>query len=613
MRRLLALSPLLVLALGLGLALPAAPARAALIAGDAIDGPSSDITSLGGVDLARDGSGGLVYVKQAGGAGHIFAARFQDGAFQPPEQLDAGLPASSQPVVAASDGGRLAVVFVSGGYVYGVVRPAGGAWSAPAPLAAGTSPALDLSINGTGYASFTTGGEVRVARLDRLTNGWTLLDQAANIDPAQPAGVGDGRSRVAISADGVGIVTWGENGHVYARKMFDEALSNAPQDLTPASFDGRTATDSELPDVDAEDDSSFAWVVFHQTFADGSSRILARRQRGTQFDPPVAVDDFSGEPVGAPRLDMNGRGVAVTMTSGVQTGQPMAAFTDRDVFTAASRYFGGSAAEPAIAPAIAENDAGLLAAVITPSGGAPEVDVRTIENGKPGSLESVLSRPELGAVQPDLGFDAAADRSSGVVVAWVQGDGADRRIVAGYLDRAPGAFAGYTSQGCCQSALPRLSWQASANLWGPVRYSVAVDGRVVGETTDTHFQLTTPLAGITHRWQVTAADPHNQMKRARSRRLTIDDVAPRLAVRYSRAQRAVTVSVRARDPSGAGHRASGVSSIVVSWGDRTRGVRGGSMLRARHRYGHAGLFPLEITASDRAGNRSRSARTVRIG
>ena len=88
--------------------------------------------------------------------------------------------------------------------------------------------------------------------------------------------MGSGRSRVAISADGVGVVTWGD---VYARKMFGGGLSNAPQDLTPADFGGRVAGVSELPEIDAEDDSSYAWVVFRQTFADGGTRILARRQR----------------------------------------------------------------------------------------------------------------------------------------------------------------------------------------------------------------------------------------------------------------------------------------------------------------------------------------------
>jgi hypothetical protein len=184
--------------------------------------------------------------------------------------------------------------------------------------------------------------------------------------------------------------------------------------------------------------------------------------------------------------------------------------------------------------------------------------------------------------------------------------------VAGYLDRAPGFFAGYTSQRCCQGPLPRLSWGASANLWGGVRYLVAVDGAIVGETTDTHFQLATPLAGAAHGWQVTAVDARNQMRRTRSRRLSVDDRPPRLSVSYKRAKRVVRLSVRARDPGTNGRGASGLRRIVVSWGDRTRGARGTSSVRARHAYRGGGTFPLEITAVDQVGNQSRSTRTVRI-
>ena len=303
-------------------------------------------------------------------------ARFADGAFQAAEPLDSGLPgASSQPVVGAADAGRLVVVFVNAGTVYGVVRPSGGAWSAPTPLGGGLNPAVDLSINGTAFASFTAEGDVRVARLDRRVNAWTLLPEAADVDPAKAAGVGGGRSRVAISADGVGVVTWGEGGHVYARKMFGAGLSNAPQDLTPADFEGRVAGASDLPEIDAEDDSSYAWVVFRQTFADGGTRILARRQRGTSFDDPVAVDEAGGEPTAGPRIDLNGRGVAVATTSGTQSGQPMWAVTDRDLFGTGGRLFVPSAIAPAVVPAvvpaIGENNDGLIGAVLGAAGEAP--------------------------------------------------------------------------------------------------------------------------------------------------------------------------------------------------------------------------------------------------
>jgi hypothetical protein len=285
---------------------------------------------------------------------------------------------------------------------------------------------------------------------------------------------------------------------------------------------------------------------------------------------------------------------------------------DRDQFGAGSRLFVPSVATPAVVPAISENNSGLIAAVLGAAGEAPYVRALTIEDDKPGT-EQLLSRPELGPVAPELGFDVAADRASGVVVAWVQGGPADRKIVAGYLDRVPGAFSGYTSQRCCQGGLPRLSWQPAFDLWGTVRYVVTVDGKPVGETTDTRLQLTTPIAGPTHTWQVLAVDVRGQTKRSRTRRLRTDDVNPRLSVGYKRMGRVVTLSLRARDPDPRGHRASGVRGIVVAWGDRTKGTRGEFVLRVRHRYRHKGTYPLEIVATDRAGNERRVRRTVRTG
>ena len=601
MRRPLLLTVLLS-ALSALVALSAPPAQAGFFAGDAIDGPSADIRALGDLDLARDGTGALAYVKRSDGADHVFAARFEGGVFQPPERLDAGLTtASAQPVVGAADNGRLVVVFASGGVVYGVVRPTGGGWSAPTPLGPGSDPAVALSVNGTAYASFTSAENVRVARLDRRTNTWGLLEQPADVDPARAAGVGGGRSRVAISADGVGVVTWGEAGRVFARKMFGTGLSSAPQDLTPPSFEDRVATVSDLPEIDAEDDSSYAWVVFRQRFADGGSRILARRQRGTSFDPPVAVDEPGGEPVGPPRIDLNGRGVAVAVTTGAQSGQPMVAITDRDLFGVGARLFSPTVVAPAAVPAIGENSDGLIAAVLGAAGEAPYVRVRTIEDRK------------LGPVVPELGFDVAADRGSGAIAAWIQGGAADRRIVAGYLDRPPGFFAGYTSQRCCQPARPTLSWQPAFNLWGPVRYVVSVDGTPVGETTETSLQLTAPLTPGAHRWQVVAFDPRGQGKRARTRTVRVDARAPSLSVRYRRRGRVVTVSVRARDIGIRGRTATGLRSVVISWGDRTKGAAGTSSVRASHRYRGGGSYPLQITAKDRAGNQRTSLRTVRIG
>jgi hypothetical protein len=605
--------PILALAAVLACAL-AAPADAAFFPGDAIDGPSPDVRALGDLDLARDGTGAVAWVRAVDGADHVFVARFEGGNFQPAERIDATLPGpSSQPVVGASDNGRLAIVFVNAGTVYGVVRPAAGQpYAAPVPFGPGSDPAVDLSINGTAFASFTSAGDVRIARLDRRSNAWTGLPQPVDVDPARAAGVGTGRSKVAISADGIGVVTWGEGGHVFARKMFNVGISNAPQDLTPADFGGRVATTSDLPSVDAEDDSSYAWIVFRQTFADGGSRTLARRQRGTAFDPPVAVDT-GDEPVRDPRIDLSGRGQGLATSVGANTGQPLTALIDkRDIFGPGGRILSPSSIATAVAPAISENNVSIAAAALAGPGLPPAVAVRPFDDGTP-EKDVGLSRLELGPVDPDAGFDAASDRSGGSVVAWVQGAPAERRIVAGYFDRPPSRFLGYTGQGCCRGVMPTLKWQEAFNIWGATRYEVLVDGTVVGQTVGKpELALPTALAAGTHSWQVRAIDIRGQATRSKRRVLRIDGRKPLLTVHYKRKQRVVVLSVRARDDASNGRLSAGMEGIAVSWGDGTTGPRGRFEVRATHRY-QRGKFTLTITARDKAGNEVVNERALRIG
>jgi hypothetical protein len=304
---------------------------------------------------------------------------------------------------------------------------------------------------------------------------------------------------------------------------------------------------------------------------------------------------------------MNGRGVGLATTAAAVGGQPMAALLSRDLFGAGAPVFAPSTPPPPTAPAMSENDDGFVASVI---GGSAQVLV--YDDLKPRAAV-VISRAELGFVDQVRGFDAAADRASGGVVAWVQGGADDRRIVAGYLDRPPDRFRGYTSAGCCQAALARLTWQPSFNLWGAHRYQVHVDGRLVGETSDTKLQLTVPLRGATHHWQVTAVDARGQKRRSRMRLLRVDDLAPRLGVGFKRSKRVVVVSARGREVGRAGHRSSGMRDVVVSWGDATGVARAPAQIRVRHHYGRPGAYTLEVTARDRAGNATVSKRTVRIG
>ena len=108
MRRL----PCLVVLSLLALPAPAHAAAGRYFPGETIDGPSADIQVLSDVDVARDGTGALVYVKRDGGVDHVFASRLVEGRWQAPERVDGGLAAAaSEPAVAASGNGRLAIVF----------------------------------------------------------------------------------------------------------------------------------------------------------------------------------------------------------------------------------------------------------------------------------------------------------------------------------------------------------------------------------------------------------------------------------------------------------------------------------------------------------------------
>jgi hypothetical protein len=243
---------------------------------------------------------------------------------------------------------------------------------------------------------------------------------------------------------------------------------------------------------------------------------------------------------------------------------------------------------------------------------APFVAIRSYDSDKR-PTDGTLSRPELGAVDSALGFDVASDRGGGAVAAWVQGTGAERRIVAGYFDRPPGRFLGYTGARCCRGPLPVLTWQTPFELWGPLRYEVSVDGTLVGQSATPTLTLTQPLAGGTHTWQVRALDVRGQATRSKTRVLRIDDRRPLLSVGYKRHGRVVTLGVRGRDDTSSGRLASGVASVVVSWGDRTPVATARSGLRATHRYRRKGSYELTVTARDKAGNETLDKRTVRIG
>lgn len=613
-----------VLAAALGL--PAA-ASAAFFPGDPIDGPSGDIVRLGDVDVARDGTGALAYVKRDGGVDHIFVSRLERGVWSPPQRVDAELAAAgAQPVVAAADGGRVAVAYTSGGSLFAVNRPAGApGFSAPTLVAASASnPAIDMSINGAAYLSFTSPGasaaDVRVARLERDQTAFTILPDTLDIDAGRDAGDGLKRSKVAISADGTGLVVWGESGadgrtHVYGRRVFGTRISGAPQDLSLPDLEGRAGRDADSPELDIEDDSSYAWVAFRQGFQDGigqTRRTIARRLVGSQFETPATVDGVafgSGEGSGAPRVELNGRGEGIVTSGTTSAFAAMGAPVHDDKIFPSVRFDGGNGVAPATVPAFPETGDGIVTWLQgSPAGAATLARAWDIDPAKrdvaPPAPEVTLSNGAFGPVDPEGGFDAASNRAGDVVVVFVQGSGGDRRLVSATFDRTPGAFRIYTTSKFRSFARTPLAWSPSFELWGPVTYRAEVDGVSIGETQDTRFVPANPVPDGVHRVRIVATDRRGQTAVTRTSTLRVDSTSPRVTFTVKgtrKAGRLLKLAFRAGDvatPAGA----SGMRYVRVDFGDGTPRL---TIARNRGTVAHRfrrGRFTVRVSATDRAGN-----------
>lgn len=598
----------IVLAVALAaLALPASAGAAVpgkFFAGGVVDGPSADIQSLSDMDISRDGTGALAFVKSVAGVDHVFVSRLVDGNFQPAEQVDAGLGgAGSEPTVAVADNGRLVVAFVSGGGVFAVARPAGAPGFAAIQQisAAGESPDVEMSINGAAYLTWTSGGDVLAARMERNATVFNGVPGAVDINQAATAGSATGRSKVAVAADGVATVTWGESGHVYARRIFELRQSTAPQDLG----DG-----ADLPEIVSEDDSSFAWVIFRQ-----NGQAIARRLLGSQFDPPVVLE--SAESVDSLHLAVNGRGVGYAAIGVTGSLGAYGAVLKDDLFNPGVLVGGGGARSLPVA-AVTETGFGLVASQQGDATAGAAIHARAYDYVPasravtlPGE-DVLLSNPALGPADADRGLVAGADRAGDIVVAFVQGQPGARQIVAAAFDRAPGTFRGTTSTKFRRGAHQQLKWSAAFELWGPLTYTVLIDGKPNGQTSS--VGITTPNAvpdGL-HRWRVVATDRRGQTSATPTRLLRIDATAPKVSFRVKGPRKKgsfVRVVARVSDASGTSAKASGLKGVRISFGDGSRAIAG---KRAAHRYRRSGKVTVRVSASDKAGNVRTVKRRITI-
>ena len=613
-----------------GAARPRAPALAP--ADTVVDGPSSEIRSLNGLSVSRDGSGALVYTKTVGAVAHVFLSRLAGGTFQAPVQVDAGLVGpSSQPVVAAGQNGLVLVAFVNAGTLY-VAQALSGAspLSAPAPLFTGAAnPSISISNFGKAYLAFTNtagagGGDVRAAYF--FQGQWALEASALDAVAGDAAGVGTGRPDVAASGDGVGIVAWGEAGHIFTRRVTATRPSTVTEQADPPSLDGWSETSAGLPSIGTGGDSTFGAVAFQETLSNGSatqSRVLVNRLQASMFAGASAVDGAStGGPEGADQPQMTiteyGAGFITSETDGTHElfATPLGQGENRGSVERVDSLVNEDAADAV--PATAGLTSNLIAWQQTPGVAGPaEIRVRYAADGADLGDEQVVSSPSLGATNADDGLVAAGDVAGDGAVAWVQGSGASTAIVAAQLFKAPGGFVPSNSFRYVTTASPLLYWSPSNELWGALTYALHIGGVPVGQTTATQMVVPAPLTNGRHSYLISATNLAGVTTNGPAATVFVDTVAPRATWKLSGSSIVNTreqLRVSYTDPPPRGlprSAASGVATVYVKWGDGSPRARI-RRTTASHVYRRIRSDTITITLIDRAGNTTRIVHKLKI-
>jgi hypothetical protein len=624
-----------VLALALcALAASAAPAHAVFFPSEAIDGPSPDILRVADIDTAQDGGSAVVYLKRTGGMPHVWVARMVNGVWTGVEQLDVGQAGeSSDPHVSVSDGGRVAVVWVNGGRLFSSVRPSLDApWTGPMEVHPGPvqRASLGMSVHGVGYVAFSVGAvsrDVRAARLAGTT--WTVFEQPLDVEPPRDAGGGRG-PRIAAAADGTALAAWEEVGgdggrRVHVRRVLRDRLSQFPAEASVAGIEGHPAGAARNPEVGMDWDSSFGWVVVEQDFVDNGvtrSRVFGRRIVGVGLGDPLLLDGLAWGGTDSaidPDVDVTGRQRALATSTLAPYAGVSGAVLQIDQFGSIGRIDSpAGTADPDPTVAHASNGEGAFLYF---------EDGQVI--GKYWNRDDVLEGDVplafggFGPPQPGLGIDSSANRLGEVVVAFVQGDPTERRLVAAHWDRPLRAVTPPSATQAWQSnRRPQLRWGRVTELWGPVQYRVEIAGQPVVTQPATTFDLPFDLPDGSHPWRIVTIDRRGQETIGGERRLNIDGTRPTAFVATTGTLRAgQSIRFLARDdpppppPVAPGApipppvRTSGLARLTASFGDRTRGT---GTRELRHVYRRKGTYRVRLVVMDRAGNRSIVKLRLRI-
>jgi PKD domain len=626
-------------------------ARAVILPAQTIEGPSEEIVGFGGVAMASDGTGGLVYLKRVDGVPHVFVSRYAEGRWSAPIRVDTEEPyAAAWPRIGAANGGELIVTWATqyalspppeGKPQYemlGAELGAGAERFGRAILidkdiheATGTDP--ELAVSSTGYADLVyrvveasregvvelhkgdVTETVRVAHFDGTR--WTNLgaiNRNAGVGMRPPTEAN--APRIAIGPTGNGIVAWQEpelNGvaRIWARRLFGSTLDYV-MPVSASIYSGAPiTTDADAPSV------AVTWlgqadVAYRQTAGPGSPlpgpRIFlnvlpsGESTSGAEFTGAFIADNevAGGESasIGPPSIDIDEKEDLRLLYDA--NGTPRVVEGDDHGLTGTLSLgptFAG--AETAAASVMNPQGGGVSAWPSANAQGAPEVAVR--EDFPTGAVQTGLVGGGAGGEVAELAVGRSGLGDG--LVAWRQGPLGDAAIVASAVTAPPSELVFSVPKSWVKPAQAIVRWEPATSADGPLRYAVVLDGRKQATAANVSELLIDPL-GLSsgrHTAQLLVTDADGQSTLSKPSTLLIDGVAP--AVSIGRVQDDHGVSVRVRDP----YTGIDIRDVTVSFGDghSARGRKGFT-----HRYARGGVYRVVVHVRDTLGNTGVVSRLV---
>jgi hypothetical protein len=628
-------------------------ADAVILPAITIDGPSEEIVGFGGIAMAEDGTGGIVYLKRVGGVAHVFVARYAEGHWFAPIRVDTSNPyAASWPRIGAANGGELVVVWAtpfategahpvdellsatlgSGASIFGppmIVDP-------NIRAGTGTSPALTMSPSGQadvvyrvvdnaeGERSTVTqlrpgdvAEDVRVAHFDGER--WSLLG-AINRDPgiAMRPPSAQNAPAIAIGPTGNAIVVWQEPditgvARIWARRIFGSTLDYVLPVSATTFGSSPIEQDADAPAVSisrlGQAEVAYRQVagagsplpgprIFLNTLPDGESLSGAEFEGASVVDNEVAGGQAAS--VGPPSIDSDEKQDLRLLYDANGTPRVIEG-TDRGLTAALSLGPPFAGAEPLSASVMNQAGGGISAWPSHDEAGHEVVAVR--EDFPGGGVQTGLLSGGAGGGVGELAIGRSGLGDG--LVAFRQGPFGDAAIVAAQITAPPVRFVVNVPKGWIKPSQAAISWLPAESANAPLRYTVVLDGRRVA-TPPSALALrldTNGLANGVHKVQVLATDIFGQSTLTPASTLDVDGGSSNVKVTRTHGDHAVRI--RLSDPN------SGLAfkTIKVSFGD---GKHASGRKSLSHAYAKPGVYQVVVQVSDKLGNKATVRKLVSI-